>query len=308
MSEPGSQASSNDQRTLIPQSTALNWLTHHAVVPPAASSAALRPTISNFTEANQPLTPNEIFQQLIHNTGGWPHRFGNCLYAEGSDNRTVWFDKENEFYVWLKAKVRLRWKRGSSAVTKGEFFAYLYQNAPSRNWVYECPHHPPMSNVDYIHPVISDGDGRCLDELLNMFVPETPIDRYLLRSLALTLFWGGIPGQRPAYLIAGPEIETDDSRNGRGSGKSIVVEALASLSGGLIACGLNEQMETIKTRLLSEAAAQKRIVLVDNVRTMRLTSADIEAAITAHTISGRKLYKGEAQRPNTIGLLTRIYG
>jgi hypothetical protein len=59
-------------------------------------------------------------------------------------------------------------------------------------------------------------------------------------------------------------------------------------------------MDKLMTRLLSAAALDRRVALLDNVKTLRFSWADLEALITTDVISGRGLYVGEARRPNTL--------
>jgi hypothetical protein len=59
-------------------------------------------------------------------------------------------------------------------------------------------------------------------------------------------------------------------------------------------------MDKLLSRLLSPAAANLRVVLLDNIKTLRLSWAELEAQVTAGTISGHRYYTGEGQRPNTL--------
>ncbi len=113
----------------------------------------------------------------------------------------------------------------------------------------------------------------------------------------LSAFWGGPPGQRPAYLI---ESVDDDGKGGRGVGKSKLAQAVAALAGGHIDARPGEDIDKLMTRLLSAAALDRRVALLDNVKTLRFSWADLEALITADVISGRALYVGEGRRLNTL--------
>ena len=276
----------------------IQYLLQTAVNPPVAEAAQL-PVVSNFREGH-PLRPEEILNRLLQATQGWPHRIGKSLFASSTDKRTIWCEEPNAFYAWLKSQARVKWSRKNGAVTQAEFFAYLNQHAPDRRWLYELPHEPPLPQMDYVHPQVPPGNGQHLEQLLSMYTPDSPVDRDLLRSFILTLFWGGIPGQRPAFMFVGPQHETDPTQNRRASGKSTLVNTLGELCGGIISVSMKDDMAAVKKRLLSTGATQLRIVLVDNVHAMRLTSAEIEAEITASSISGHKLFKGESQRPNTL--------
>ena len=64
----------------------------------------------------------------------------------------------------------------------------------------------------------------------------------------------------------------------------------------------------MKSRLLSSDGASKRVVLLDNVKSFKFSWAELESLITAPTISGRKLYIGEGQRPNNITFILTLNG
>ena len=70
----------------------------------------------------------------------------------------------------------------------------------------------------------------------------------------------------------------------------------------------NEDISQIKTRLLSADALTKRVALLDNLKSLKFSWAELEALITSTTISGKRMYIGEASRPNTIVWLLTING
>ncbi len=68
-------------------------------------------------------------------------------------------------------------------------------------------------------------------------------------------------------------------------------------------------MNGIKTRLLSKLALTKRVAMLDNVKTLRFSWAELEALITAATISGKWLFRGEGRkRPNVLTWLITLNG
>ena len=89
--------------------------------------------------------------------------------------------------------------------------------------------------------------------------------------LFLTPFWGGGPGDRPAFVIGGPE--NDGPRAGRGVGKTTLVELVGELAGGYLDCEIDEKAGDIKTRLLSADARGYRVALLDNVKSLHFSSA-----------------------------------
>ncbi len=116
----------------------------------------------------------------------------------------------------------------------------------------------------------------------------------------MTAFWGGLPGCRPAFVVT--------SDDGRGVGKSKVPEVVGYLCGGYIDVSANDDIEVIKTRMLTPAARTKRIALLDNVKSLKLSWAELESMITSPTISGRQLYVGEGQRPNLLTWFITLNG
>ena len=121
--------------------------------------------------------------------------------------------------------------------------------------------------------------------------------------------------KRAAVLV----IETDsisvigptdgDPERGRGIGKSKLIDIIANeLANGFVNVSGSESMPDIKTRLLSSEDGRKRVVRLDNVKTLRLSWADLEGEITSPVISGKALYKGEGRRPNTLVWLITLNG
>jgi hypothetical protein len=73
-----------------------------------------------------------------------------------------------------------------------------------------------------------------------------------------------------------------------------------------VSCG--ESIEVVKQRMLTPSARTKRVAMLDNVKTMRFSWAELEALITSPVISGKQLYVGEAQRPNLLTWLVTLNG
>jgi hypothetical protein len=118
-----------------------------------------------------------------------------------------------------------------------------------------------------------------------------------MHAAVLTPFWGGGAGQRPAFLI---EAEDNEAEGGRGVGKTKFAQAIAHLAGGHIDARPQEDFDKLMRRLLSSPALDRRVVLLDNVKTLRFSWSDLEALITGDIISGYQMYVGEGRRPNTL--------
>jgi hypothetical protein len=121
----------------------------------------------------------------------------------------------------------------------------------------------------------------------------------------LTPLWGGPPGKRPAFLFEGDERDTE---GGRGVGKSTVAQKVAAVYGGAFGIDAAEPFTRTVSRLLTPSAAYYRVLLMDNVKTFRLSSADLEALITSPDVNGHRLYHGQAAVPNYYTLFITLNG
>jgi len=186
----------------------------------------------------------------------------------------------------------VEWRNMTGAMTKAEAHAEIIAHVEAFRGIETAPHVPPMPGLYYNHPELPPPDYDALDGLLCMFNPATDGDRALIVAMMVTAVWGGSEGQRPAFIITSPD--------GRGVGKSTLAESVSDLLGQVPTSGSSKQdMEVLKTRLLSPAAMQSRVVIFDN-ETGRVSSGELAGMITAQTISGRRLYAGEGRRPNNL--------
>ncbi|NCC53099.1 MAG: hypothetical protein EOM20_18060 [Spartobacteria bacterium] len=201
----------------------------------------------------------------------------------------------SDLFAWLGVMngQSMRWKNNLvGAMTKAEAFSQATARAESYRGIEAAPHWPPMENLFYNHPELPDPDHEALEKLLDRFAPETDYDRALILSMFLTSIWGGPEGQRPGFIIT--------SRDGRGAGKTTLAEVLARLlNQEPIESSSKSDMEQLKTRLLSPAGLQSRVIVFDN-EVGRVSSGELAGLITSRTISGRMLYFGEGRRPNNL--------
>jgi hypothetical protein len=100
----------------------------------------------------------------------------------------------------------------------------------------------------------------------------------------------------------------DDPNGGRGAGKSTVAQMIGRLRNGHIDLSTNEPMEKVITRLLSPDAMERGIVLLDNIKSLKLSWAELEGLITSDSISGHRLYHGEGRRPNNLSYFLTLNG
>jgi hypothetical protein len=259
--------------------------------------------------------PNQtIAGNLLALTRGWPKRVSNWLFAP-DEYRPLWLTTPNDLLAWASRHLPgdskrncLVWAKADDMPTEARFHAYLNQTVERYDWVESYPHHPPMPRHFYLHPEVKGGDAHrtTLRRFLDFFSPATNIDRDLLLAAVLTQLWGGEAGARPAFLIT-TDDQGDDQR-GRGAGKSSTAQALAGVLGGYIEVQPSEKMADVKTRLLSEETQDKRAALIDNIKSLRFSWAELEGMVTQQVISGRRLYAGEGRRPNTLTWFLTVNG
>lgn len=238
-----------------------------------------------------------VRDDLFDLTGGWPKRVDDVLFVEDSDHKPRYLDTATQLFAWLDDRCHVDWWKGTDAISQERFYASLAMTAEEYRTVEECPHWPPLPDTYYMYPPLPEPDGSYLDSLVQRFSPLEPADAALIRAFIASLFWGGEPGARPAWLIVGPD---NDPEKGRGVGKSTFIAVLTELVGGLIDISPMEDIVAIKKRLLSPEARQLRVCRIDNIKTHRFSWADLEGLITSPVISGHRLYKGEGRLPNTL--------
>jgi hypothetical protein len=171
-----------------------------------------------------------IAAQLLEKSGGWPKRVGSDLFCRAADGSPLWFDGRNaatQMFAWIDGQWKVNWKVGADKVSQDRFYAYLQMHAEAFQHVEVVPHWPPLPGFCYLCPELPQTDGSHLESLLDRFAPATSLDRQLMTAMVLTMLWGGRPRARPAWATIGPK--KDDQNNGRGVGKSILVEMLSVL-------------------------------------------------------------------------------
>jgi hypothetical protein len=227
---------------------------------------------------------------------GWPKREDDRLFVQTGDYEPHYLETSTQLFAWIDPAAKVRWAKGDSLIPQERFYEYLRMTAPRFDAIETLPHWPPLPGIYYMHRPVPETGGR-LDGLLDFFRPATDADRELIRAMIFTAFWGGLPGSRPAFLLTGPD---GDQEQGRGVGKTTLSSLVADLAGGSVEVSPTDPIAEVKTRLLSAEARQKRVACLDNVKTPRFSRADLEGLITAATISGKELYRGEGRRPNTV--------
>jgi hypothetical protein len=268
-----------------------------------------RPRFSNFHhekgvneegETTFKLAPNvvqEIDECLSVFAPGWPKRVQETLFIGTQDHEPVYLNSSTRLFAWVDGQAKVDWTKGGRFITQERFFEHKRMTAERYEAIEVMPHTPSLPDIYYMHRELPEPSGK-LERFIDYFSPSTPIDRQLIKAMISTPSWGAHPGHRPGFMVTGPE---HDPEQGRGLGKTEIVSIISDqIYGGYIDVSPTDAISDVKTRLLTDDATIKRIVRLDNVKTLKFSWADLEGLMTASEISGRALYKGEGRRPNTI--------
>jgi len=260
-------------------------------------------TIRNFTLVEKktdhgmefipaPKSLPDLVSEIHAATDNWPRCAGAVAFVDEAVGGIRWFarDRVANLFAWLRSHFKVEWKNGDGYVTRAELLVQLAFDAPKYAAVELLPHEPRIDSVYYRCGSPPPGDGRYLNNLLDRFRPATEIDRLLLQAALMTLFWGGPPGMRPVFTIT--------SDDGRGVGKSKTADVLCHVAGGYLDVDAGCDIDSLKHRLLSPEGLSKRAAMLDNVKSLRFSWAELEKLVTANAISGKQMYVGEGQRPN----------
>lgn len=247
-----------------------------------------------------PRTLPTIIDEIRRLMGDWPRRVGEALFVPNAIGQVDWLGSVAATFGYLQSRSQVFWRSGSGFVTKEETVAELRRTTTQHVAVEVLPHEPSLPGHFYCCGEVSPGDGRHLQALLDRFTPATDVDRDLMQAAIMTLFWGGAGGTRPAFLITGPD--------GRGSGKSKTAAMLSLLAGGLMEFGGRDEIDRVKTRLLSAEGLTKRGAILDNIKSLKFSWAELEGLITSPAVSGHRMFVGEASRPNTITWFITLNG
>ena len=255
-----------------------------------------------------PRSAAKMFAYLKEKMGGWPKRVGEMLFVADSRYRPVYLQSSAQLFGAIDGESKVFWAKGANMITQERFYEYSRKfGAEQFKAIETLPHSPRMRETFYMHPALGNGTGSYLDQLIAFFCPATEYDLELILAALMTVFWGGPAGLRPAFRIEGPE---DDGPKlaGRGAGKSTLPVVIGAVAGGMVELEEGESFPDFKTRLLSNEEGRKRVVRIDNLKTLRLSWGALEGFITNPMISGHAMYRGEGQRPNTLTVFITVNG
>jgi phage/plasmid primase-like uncharacterized protein len=279
-----------------------------------AKTAADSAVIRNFREIPKndgkgmvpvPLSMSKVIEQVNLATDNGIRRVGRALFvhdtiAKPGQCAVDWLSTPASLFGFLRSRATVAWRSGDSFVGREEFHAELFRTAPNHIGVEVLPHEPKLTGHYYAYGDVEPGDGSALANVLDRFSPELPIDRDLIQAAFMTLYWGGLGGTRPVFVVT--------SADGRGAGKSKTVAMIVLAAGGAMDFGPKDEFGEVKTRFLSEDGLLKRAAVLENVKSLKFSWAQLEGLITNPIISGKKMYVGEATRPNTLTWFITLNG
>lgn len=276
----------------------------------------LRGQIRNVIElpggGHDALPVREIMHNFFDVTNGWPKRVGKSLFFVDREESVdpnfypiQWLDSSSSLFAWAGdySGENVVFGNSSGFTPKEEIYKRMKHEADLFDSVEQYPHEPRVPSVYYAckdQPEWKSTNPGCLMGLIALLEPAEPVDFDLILALLATLVWGGPGGARPLFVI------TADS--GRGAGKTTFATLAASLVGGSLQISAQADQEIICQRLLSPEGLERRVVILDNVKSLKFSNADLEAFVTSEKISGKQMYVGEASRANRITYMMTMNG
>ena len=249
----------------------------------------------------QALSIEQVASRILEATGGWPRRIGRQLFAMSHEGLRF-LDDPTALFAWLQSSGSIRWASGSDDreidfVTRAELTAHLRMAAPCCSMVSSYPWEPlvPGTHSTWRVPKTYQPAGAFLDRLLARFCPATPMDASLLRAMFLTFVWGGLPGQRPLFILTGDRADT------RGIGRTQCLRLLAEAVGGTQEVSAAEpgMVRGLEARLASPFCIQTRVVLIDEFPGVLLPQA-LARWVDAEVFESQSEDAEPFRRPNLI--------
>lgn len=289
--------------------------------PPAPPTAEEMPVFANYHSEEKvnekgetirwsvPHYAHQIDADLAAILPDRPKRIGERIFVSDGepDPKPIYLNPAARFFAHIDARAKVHWTRGPKFIPQERYHQHLTMNLEKFDGIELMPHVPRIDGIYYMHRPLPKPSGK-LDQLVDKFCPLTPLDRELVKAMIMTPLWGGQPGNRPAFIITGPDHDPE-GRQGRGVGKSKFPDIISNaLYGGSLDVTTNDDMGDVKKRLLSPEGIHKRIIRLDNVKTLKFSWAELEDLITSQTISGWVLYQGNGERPNVLTVVITLNG
>lgn len=234
--------------------------------------------------------------------------FSKLLPGPLVPDRLEWIGNGEVFGTWLHRRATVKFrpksdKTGTNYVTINNLYQYCGNSRSAEYKAVECrPHWPPIPGHYYAWEPRGNyvADGSALRGLLEFFGNcKDQISTCVALAALMTPGWGAPYGKKPMVVFQAPD---------RGCGKTTLAECIAKLWHGHLSIDLSgRDQDELVQRLLTPEALTKRIGILDNVKGV-LSSAMLEWLVTTELISGKRLYSGDASRPNTINYFITMNG
>jgi hypothetical protein len=253
----------------------------------------------------------DLVRRVVEIGAGWPlrlrarHARNPALFLDqvspGAEGHIRFFDRAEQFSAMLHEMARPSFRdkrdhRCTNYVSKGELLNALGDGAGIMEYVQPevRPHQPPYPDHYYAYRPTGgyQPTGKALVGFLSFF--DNFVDghsRAIAAAAALTPAWGGPYGRRPLFVVKGRQT---------GSGKTTFASKLGEVWGGVFGAEMGQRSEDqLRERLLSYESLFMRMGLLDNVAGYLKTEL-VERLLTAPQIDGKRMYVGQASRPNTL--------
>ena len=284
--------------TMLAEAKAHNAIPFRNYVPVEGEKQVRGKMVKDMTK--EPRTHQAMLNDMWRRFLGFPRRVGTyTLFDHDRDTgEIITIDKVHEFRAWIarRSKVNPDFSKNDTMATELDLMASIRAQTRSYDAVSLVPDWPRRENVYYAHDPLPlpTGDHHYFHDFASFFLPSTHMDDILIKAMICCPLWY-IPGvPRPAWII--------DSREGQGSGKSMLATMIAELYGAppltVAKYDLERDPKEIRKRCVCAEGRNKRIFLMDNVVGL-FKSPELSALMSFKTISGMAPYgHGEENRPN----------
>lgn len=241
----------------------------------------------------EPLTMQEMAADMRQLCGEWPKVLCNSLIWRVEDRIEDLMQPYDLTAFVARHSTNTEFKLGKEFITRNEFFRDCRSHCDRIESIEYSPHFPPRDDTYYMCEQPEPADAmHHLNHVLDFLNPETDVDRLLILSLIVTVFWSRA-GAKPAFFVTAP--------SGRGAGKSKLIDLCAQIADtGVLNINQMEKEDKMLERIMSPLSRRQRIIRLDNVKSEKLGWQALEAMITSPILSGRQMYVGEAWRRNTM--------
>jgi len=232
---------------------------------------------------------------------GFPRRVGESIFDFDIDRKQIrWINNEFDLLMWIeeKTKKKVFFQYGLGFITPKQLYAGLLGISEEYQAISFCPNWPQRDKVFYAHDPLPkpSPEWKAFNKLMNFFSAASPADMALIRAMfAAPLYYE--PGiSRPAWII--------DSRDGAGTGKTTMAEAVAHLYAAppikATAKQISKDPSEMYARILSPDARSRRVFLVDNI-VGTFHCPEFADLITSGHITGRPKHgRNEVSRENDL--------